>query len=360
VRGEYHLVKTSGASRGSGDDWLVFLSKRSVDMQPAQPPPMKPMLAEPGHDPFDDPEWTFEPKFDGVRTLAYVSTDGTMLVSRTGRDQTASYPELANLATYVNAINAVLDGEIVALDTEGRPSFGLLQQRVNLSSPADITRIRQRVPVLLYAFDVLWVDGEDLTSLPLSERRIRLNQIATATGPLALTYSSDGEGHAFFEAVKGLGLEGMIGKRLDSPYLPGKRTKDWRKVKAMRSQHCVVLGWTPGSGSRSKAFGALLVGARRDDDRRELIWIGQVGTGFTGRLLEQLQQTLEEIEAPVPPLDDPELAAVRGAHWVRPELVCEVDYLEITNGGRLRAPSFKGLRRDMSPDDCVLEQPTRQ
>ncbi len=359
VRGEYHLVKTSG-SRGSGQDWLVFLSKRSVEDQPAQPPPMKPMLADPGHEPFDDPAWTFEPKFDGVRTLAYVTTDGTVLVSRTGRDQTASYPELANLATYVNAINAVLDGEIVALTPQGRPSFGLLQQRVNLSSPTEITRIRERVPVVLYVFDVLWIDGENLTSLPLVERRARLHEIATETGPLALAYSSEGEGRVFFEAIKGLGLEGMIAKRLDSQYLAGKRTNDWRKIKAMRTQDCIVLGWTPGAGSRANAFGALLVGAWRDEDRRELVWIGQVGSGFSGQLLEQIQRTLESLEVPDPPVDDPELAAVRGAHWVRPELVCEVEYLEMTHGGRLRAPSFKGLRPDKLTEDCVLERPAGQ
>ncbi|HYZ94055.1 MAG TPA: non-homologous end-joining DNA ligase [Actinomycetota bacterium] len=346
VRGEYHLVQTS-------QGWLIFLSKRSAAEQAAPPPPMKPMLAEPGHRPFDDDAWTFEPKFDGVRTLAYVTTDGTTLHSRTGRDQTASYPELGNLATYVNAINAVIDGEIVVLDRDGRPSFQMLQQRLNLSSAAEIARARERLPAHLYAFDILWLDGEDLTQLPLTERRAKLAETVTETGPVSLTYSSDGQGRAFFEAVKQLGLEGMIAKRLDSQYVSGRRTKDWRKVKALRTQDCIVLGWTPGGGSRSDAFGALLVGAYRDG---ALAWIGQVGTGFTAKLLGELHDVLAPLEIPEPPISDPELGAVRGAHFVRPELVCAVEYLEITAGGKLRAPSFKGLRSDKTPDECILEE----
>jgi bifunctional non-homologous end joining protein LigD len=345
VRGEYHLVQTS-------QGWLIFLSKRSAAEQAASPPEMKPMLADPGHEPFDDDAWTFEPKFDGVRTLAYVSTDGTRLVSRTGRDQTSSYPELANLATYANAINAVIDGEIVVLDRDGRPSFQLLQQRLNLSSPTEISRARERLPVHLYVFDILWLDGHDLRELPLTERRERLAEVVTETGPISRTYSSDGQGRAFFDAVKELGLEGMIAKRLESQYVPGRRTKDWRKIKALRTQDCVILGWTPGGGSRSDAFGALLLGAYRDGD---LIWIGQVGTGFTAKLLGDLHSTLTPLEVLQPPIDDPELAAVRGAHWVHPELVCEVEFLEVTASGRLRAPSFKGLRPDKTPDECILE-----
>ncbi|MGH2760809.1 MAG: non-homologous end-joining DNA ligase [Actinomycetota bacterium] len=347
VRGEYHLVKTN-------QDWLIFLSKRSAADQPEPPPQMKPMLADPGHEPFDDEAWTFEPKFDGVRTLAYVSTEGTRLMSRTGRDQTATYPELANLATFVNSINAVLDGEIVALTKEGRPSFELLQQRLNLSSPTDIARIRQRIPVHLYVFDILWLDGRDLTGLALTERRERLREAVTETGPVSLTYSSDAAGTAFFQAVKQLGLEGMIAKRLDSTYQQGMRTKDWRKVKAMRTQDFVILGWTTGSSSSSSAFGSLLVGAFGDGRLR---WMGHVGTGFTGRVREKLQRKLEELVIGKPAIDEPEVAALRDAHWVRPELVCEVEYLEITSSGKLRAPSFKALRPDIPPEDCILERP---
>jgi bifunctional non-homologous end joining protein LigD len=342
VRGEFHLVRTR-------QNWLVFLSKRSASLQPGSPPPMKPMLAEGGHEPFDSVEWTFEPKLDGVRTLAYVETNGTRLISRTGRDQSAQYPELANLATYVNAVNAVVDGEIVALDEKGQPSFGLLQQRINLSSP---TEIRKSVPVHLYVFDILWLDGQNLCAEPLSERRRILHEVVTQAGPVAFALSVDGNGKEFFQAAKNLGIEGVIAKKLDSIYEPGKRSRNWRKNKAMRTLDCVVLGWTPGSGSRSHTFGALLVGAYKDG---ELRWIGQVGSGFSGQLLADLQRKLEAIETPDPPTDDPALKTLKGAHWVRPELVCEVTYLELTAGGKLRAPSFKGMRDDKTPEECVLE-----
>jgi DNA ligase D-like protein (predicted ligase)/DNA ligase D-like protein (predicted 3'-phosphoesterase) len=343
VRGEYHLVQTK-------QGWLIFRSKRSGEIAP--PPPMKPMMAEGGHKAFDDPGWIFEPKLDGVRTLAYVTTDGTTLYSRTGRDQTAQYPELANLAKFTNAMYAVLDGEIVALDESGQPSFERLQSRINLTSATEVERAKINCPVSMYVFDVLWIDDRDLTQLPLSERRSILDETVTAEGPIGRTLFVEGEGKDFFEAAKQLGIEGIIAKKLDSVYEPGRRSRYWRKIKAMRTLDAVVLGWTPGAGARSDTFGALLLGAHADG---ELRWIGQVGGGFTGRALTDLQERLRELEIDEPPADDPELRAVRGAHWVRPELVVEVTYLEITKAGRLRAPSYKGLRPDKAPEDCLLE-----
>jgi bifunctional non-homologous end joining protein LigD len=348
-RGEYHLVKTK-------TDWLVFLSKDSAGEQPPDPPELTPMLADPGHQPFDDPGWRFEPKLDGIRTLAYIGTDATRLVSRRGRDQTEQYPELANLARFVNALQAVVDGEIVSADEHGRPSFERLQQRMNLVSPRDIERARSKVPVMVFLFDLLWLDGRDLTAQPLEERRKLLDDIVTVTGPIGLTATVDGSGRALFERVKSMGFEGVIAKRLGSPYLPGRRTKDWRKVKALNIQDCVILGWTPGTGSRSSTFGALLLGAYREG---ELIWIGQVGTGFTDGMLNDLQAKLEGLRTKEPPIADPELRAVKGARWVKPELVCVVEYLQMTKVGKLRAPSFKGLRPDKAPADCILEPPAR-
>jgi bifunctional non-homologous end joining protein LigD len=346
-RGEYHLVKTK-------DDWLVFLSKRSAAIQPEPPPVLSPMLAEPWAEPFDDDRWRFEPKLDGIRTLAFVATDGTRLISRTGRDQTAIYPELENLARFVNALHAVIDGEIVAADESGRPSFERLQQRMNLSAPRDIDKARRKIPVVLFAFDLLWLDGQDLTRLPVEERRDRLDGLATESDRIRLTAHVDGAGVAFFKRCKELGFEGVVGKRLGSLYLPGRRTKDWRKVKAVNQQSCVVLGWTRGTGSRERTFGALLVGAYADGDLR---WIGQVGSGFTESRLDDLMARLKDLEAADPPVNDPELRKLKGATWVRPELVCEVEYLQMTKVGKLRAPSFKGLRPDKAPEDCVLEPP---
>jgi bifunctional non-homologous end joining protein LigD len=346
-RGEYHLVETK-------QGWLVFLSKASAQLQPQRPPAMTPMLAEAGHEAFDDPGWWFEPKLDGIRTLAYVSTEGTRLISRTGKDQTERYPELANLARFVNALQAVIDGEIVAADQRGRPSFGLLQQRMNLSGQRDIERARRKIPVTLFAFDLLWLDDRDLTAVPVEERRRLLEEIVTETGPMHLSVIAEEGGRAFFDQAKSLGLEGIVAKRKGTPYLPGRRSKDWRKIKAVNRQDCVILGWTPGTGSRTTTFGALLVGAYLDG---ELVWIGQVGTGYSDGLLTDLLKRLADLERPTPPIADPELRAIKGARWVEPELVCDVEYLEITHTRKLRAPSFKGLRPDKSPADCLLEPP---
>ena len=345
-RGEYHLVKTDR-------DWLIFLGKGSDAPQAEPPPAFEPMLADPGYEPFDDPGWRFEPKLDGVRTLAYVTTDATRLVSRKGRDQTAQYPELGSLARWTSALWAVLDGEIVAVDERGRPSFERLQERINLSSPADIEKARRRIPVRMYAFDLLWLDERDLTAEPLEERRRLLEGIVTESERLGLTLHLDGEGERLFGAAKGLGYEGIVAKKLGSRYQPGRRSKDWRKIKAVKRQDCVILGWTRGEGSRASSFGALLLGAYVED---ELRWVGQVGSGFTEELTLQVLDRLREIREEGPPIDDPELAAVKGATWARPELVCDVEYLHVTKAGKLRAPSFKGLRPDKSPQDCVLEE----
>jgi bifunctional non-homologous end joining protein LigD len=348
-RGEYHLVETK-------QGWLVFLSRASAHLQPQRPPAMTPMLAEAGHEPFDDPGWWFEPKLDGIRTLAYVSAEGTRLISRTGKDQTERYPELANLARFVNALQAVIDGEIVAADEKGRPSFGLLQQRMNLSGEREIERARRKIPVTLFAFDLLWLDDRDLTAEPVEERRRLLEEIVTQTGPMHLSVIAEEDGRAFFDQAKSLGLEGIVAKRKGTVYLPGRRSKDWRKIKAVNRQDCVILGWTPGTGSRTTTFGALLVGAYVDG---ELVWIGQVGTGYSDGLLTDLLKRLADLERSTPPIADPELRAIKGARWVEPELVCDVEYLEITHTRKLRAPSFKGLRPDKSPADCLLEPPAR-
>ena len=167
-----------------------------------------------------------------------------------------------------------------------------------------------------------------------------------------MIYWSAEEGKRFYEAAQGLGLEGVIGKRADSRYLPGKRSDDWRKIKILKTQDCVILGWTPGQGGRGSAFGSLLIGAYKDD---KLIWVGHVGTGFSDQMLRDLVQKLKGLEVKEPAIADPDLRKEKGAHWVRPELVCEVEYLQMTATGKLRAPSFKGLRSDKLPEDCILE-----
>jgi bifunctional non-homologous end joining protein LigD len=347
--GEYHLVKTRGDR-----DWIVFMAKASEEEPLPAPPAFSPMLATGGYTPFDAKGWWFEPKLDGIRTLLYIVGEDVRLVSRTGRDQTEQYPELRRLYRRVTATNAVLDGEIVATDEEGRTSFELLQQRMNLASKADIERMVKRVPVEMVAFDILWLDGQDLTREPLTERRATLEKVVMEDRGLRLIYSSPERGKDFFEAATQLRLEGIIGKRASSRYLPGKRTDDWRKVKILSRQDSVVLGWTPGLRGRSSTFGALLIGAYRDG---ELIWIGQVGGGFTEKMIADLMERLRAAETDHPPIDDRELAKVKGARWVRPEIVVDVEYLQMTAVGKLRAPVFKGLRPDKLPEDCILETP---
>jgi len=313
------------------------------------------MLAEGGWKAFDDPGWWFEPKLDGIRCLAYLTTDETKLITRRGRDVSKQYPDLHMIHELVDQVNAVFDGEIVAFDPDGKNSFEALQQRMNLQNEREIKRVSKQIPVALVAFDLLWLDGREAAELKLEERRELLELVTEQDHRLQLMTYVEGEGKSFVKAAKELDLEGVVAKKKGSRYVGGKRTDDWRKIKLVNTQDCVVLGWTPGQGGRAKAFGALLVGAL---DAGTWIWIGQVGTGFTDRMLAQLMEQLEPLRRPTPPIDDPELAALRGVTFVEPELVCEVEYLEITKStNKMRAPSFKGLRPDKAPEECELERP---
>ncbi len=343
---EFHFVKTK-------TDWLAFLaSAQSAPLIPT-PPRFQTMLAEGGWEAFDDEAWWFEPKLDGIRCLADLSTGETALRTRTGRDATSQYPELHMVHELVDQVNAVIDGEIVALDDDGRPSFEVLQQRMNLSEQRTIARASKTTPVSLVAFDLLWLDGRDTTGLPLEQRRELLELIVEQDHRLQVTAHVEGDGVAFTETAGRLGLEGVMAKRTGSPYLPGRRSPDWRKIKLMNTQACVILGWTPGKGGRAGSFGALLVGAIEDGALR---WVGQVGSGFTDRMLDGLMAQLEPLKRPDPPIDDPDLAAVKGAAFVEPELVCEVRFLEMTKStGKMRAPSFRGMRPDVPPEECVAE-----
>jgi bifunctional non-homologous end joining protein LigD len=345
---EFHFVKTR-------TDWLAFLASRQVSPLIPSPPAFQPMLAEGGWKAFDDPTWWFEPKFDGIRSVTRMATDATHLVTRNARDVTDKYPELRMIHELVDQVNAVLDAEIVAFDEDGKNSFEALQQRMNLSNEREIKRISGKIPVALVAFDLLWLDGHDLTGLGLEERRELLETIVEQDQRLQVVTHVEGGGKGFVEVARGLGLEGVVAKRTGSRYQPGRRSPDWRKIKLTNTQDCVILGWTPGQGGRSGTFGALLVGAYDDG---ELLWIGQVGTGFTRATLDRVLEALEPLRRPTPPIDDPELARVRGATFVEPQVVCEVEYLEITKSTKkMRAPSFKGLRDDKAPEETVLELP---
>jgi bifunctional non-homologous end joining protein LigD len=345
---EFHFVKTR-------TDWLAFLASNQTEPLIASPPRFTPMLAEAGGEPFDDPGWWFEPKMDGIRCLAELTTGETVLRSRTGRDVTPQYPELHMIHELVDQVNAVLDGEIVAFDASGRNSFETLQQRMNLANPRQIQRMRAQIPVAFVLFDLLWLDGRDTTALGLEERRELLTYVVEQDDRLQLTTYVEGAGRTLIAAAEEQSLEGVVAKRLGSPYLPGSRTDAWRKIKIRDTQDCVILGFTPGQGGRGATFGAVLVGAFLDGSLR---WIGQAGSGFTDQMLAGLLERLQPLIRPTPPIDDPDLAALKGAVFVEPLVVCEIEFAKLTKGTKkMRAPVFKRLRDDKLPEDCVLESP---
>jgi bifunctional non-homologous end joining protein LigD len=347
---EYHLFRTRDR------DWLVVLGGRVSLPQPAPPPTYEPMMAVLTAEPFDDEEWLFEVKWDGHRCLANLGTS-TRLTSRTKRDMTAQFPELIDLHRQLAARNAVVDGEIVALDRDGRPSFERMQDRFH-RTPEELARNKGRVPVQFLAFDLLWLDGRPLLELPLAERRARLEEVLVETRDVRLSQVVEGAGRDFFEQVKRLGLEGIVAKRAASPYRPGSRSPDWRKIKALCLQDCVIVGWTPGKGGRAATLGSLLLAVH---DNGRLRYAGNVGTGFTHTFLADLLARLEELKVDKPQFEGFEgTLRPRGARFVRPELVCEVEYLRWTEDGKLRASSFKGLRPDKLPSDARREHPLGQ
>jgi bifunctional non-homologous end joining protein LigD len=346
---EYHFVRTSGK------DWICFLAGRRSLPQPAPPPVLEPMLALPHAEPFDDPDWLFEVKWDGHRALAALGSS-TRLTSRSGRDVTAQFPELVELHERLAARNALVDGEVAAIDSEGRPSFQRMQTRFH-RSPVEIAReLRRLPPVHYFAFDLLWLDGESLLHRPLDERRRLLEEVLVPGGNLQVPTLIVGDGAVFFEQVRELGLEGLVAKRRASTYHPGRRSPEWRKVKALRRQDCVIIGWTQGKGRRHETLGSLLVAVWTGDrtgDVGGLSYAGNVGTGFTDEILDHLMDELTARELPGPPV--PDAPTTRGIRWCRPELVCEVEHQGWTAAGRLRGPSYKGIRPDKAPEDAIRE-----
>jgi bifunctional non-homologous end joining protein LigD len=344
---EYHLFRTRDR------DWLAILKGRVSLPQPAPPPTYEPMMAVLTGEAFDDDDWLFEVKWDGHRCLANLGTS-TRLTSRTARDMTAQFPELIDMHRQLAARNAVVDGEIVALDHNGRPSFERMQDRFH-RTPEELARNKGRVPVQFLAFDLLWLDGQSLLDLPLVERRARLVEVLVETRDIRLSQVVEGAGKAFFEQAKALRLEGIVAKRAASPYRPGIRSHDWRKVKALCLQDCVIVGWTPGKGGRAATLGSLLLAVY---DGGRLRYAGNVGTGFTHAFLADLLARLQDLQVDKPQFEGFEgTLRPRGARFVRPELVCEVEYLKWTQDDKLRASSFKGLRPDKLPTDARREHP---
>lgn len=319
---------------------------------------VKPMLATAGPLPErDEDRWAFEMKWDGVRAVAYVDPAlppgrALRLLTRNDREVSATYPDLAGLVDAVGGHPVVLDGEIVAFDTQGRPSFGQLQARMHVQRPG--RELLERVPVSYLVFDLLHLDGSSLLGSTYDERRAALLALDVADGRVATPPAFEGDGAAAREASRAQGLEGVLAKRRVSTYEPGRRSRDWVKVKNIRTQEAVVVGWRPGEGRRSSQFGSLLLGVH--DDSGRLVYAGHVGTGFTERVLDDLVRRLAPLERATSPLDgDVPRAEARDAHWVTPRLVGEVAFSEWTHDGRLRHPVWRGLRPDKSAEEVVPE-----
>ncbi|MGH2757990.1 MAG: non-homologous end-joining DNA ligase [Actinomycetota bacterium] len=351
IRGVYHLVRKG---TGSGkDEWLLLLSRNERPTDEPRPPP-QPMMATLIAEPFDDDAWAFEPKWDGVRAIS-TCDETTTIISRNQRDITVAYPELHRTHEQLVALDAMVDGEIVAFD-EGVPSFEKLQSRIHVRGPAEIERLRKTIPVAYVLFDLLYLDGKDLTAEPYDERRRLLEETLVATPTIQLSPMTTGEGRALFEAARAQRLEGIVAKRRSSTYEVDKRSKQWLKVKATFEADVVIAGWTEGQGHRGGRLGALVLGVR---DGEGLRYVGSVGTGFTDRTRELLEGRLRELAVDDNTFDAATLKAkaeLRKAHWVRPDLVAAVEFRQLTSTGKLRAPSFKGLRDDKDLADCTMEE----
>jgi bifunctional non-homologous end joining protein LigD len=306
---------------------------------------MLPTLVE---QPFNSRDWVFETKWDGVRAICAVTRHQVLAVSRTGRDLLSQFPELSQLRGAFKTLPVVVDGEIVSRDKKGRSSFQRLQPRLNrLGGEAD-----PGTPVTFVVFDVLVIGADDVRQETLERRKALLKKNLRAGDPF-VTFSDhiSGDGVKLFEKARRLGLEGIVAKRLNSIYHSG-RSRDWLKIKVIKSQEFVICGWTEPAGSR-RYFGALLLGVY---ERGKLIYAGHAGTGFDTRTLAALHEKLARIETKRSPFQSvPKVNAP--VHWVKPNLVAEIKFGEWTREGVLRQPVYVGLRVDKRPEDCVRLPP---
>lgn len=335
-----------------GDQWLLHREAPPSGGWEPLPDVIPPMLATAGDLPTDEEGWAFELKWDGIRALAFIEGGRLRLVSRNGRECTDAYPELAGLAAALGSRQVVLDGEVVAFDADGRPSFEALQPRVHLADAAEARRAARRDPVSYLVFDLLHLDGSSLLERPYAERRRLLEGLGLGGERWAVPAAHAGPGADLLEAARANGLEGVVAKRIDSRYRPGRRSRSWVKVKVTSTQEVVIGGWSPGKGARA-GLGALLLGV---PSPRGLEYVGKVGTGFTEATLAELTRRLEGLRRGWSPFASavPAAEATR-AVWVEPVLVGEVRYAEWTRAGRLRAPAWRGLRPDKTPAEVVRE-----
>jgi bifunctional non-homologous end joining protein LigD len=307
----------------------------------------------------DEHEWAFEMKWDGVRIVAYLSDGRVKLLSRSGRDDTAAYFELAEPLAALGCTQAVLDGEIVVTDVAGVPRFSLLQPRINLSKPAEIAAAAARYPVQLMLFDLLQLDGRSLIRQPYEERRLALETLVPAQpgSRVQVPPVFEGDLAAALHTSLTLELEGVMAKRRGSIYQPGQRAHTWLKIKHRRTQSVVVGGWRPGKGNRAGGIGSLLLAIPGPEGMR---YAGRVGTGFSTRSLAEAKRKLAPLARPDNPLLDVPREDAGDAYWVEPTLVGEVDYSDVSDSGRLRHPVWRGWRPDLAPTEVTWERPEPQ
>jgi bifunctional non-homologous end joining protein LigD len=321
------------------------------------PMTIHPMLATSVDEPFDGPDWLFEIKWDGYRAVAFIENGKLRLVSRNQNELTQRYPELKDLPKFVHAKTAILDGEVVALDEQGRASFSLMQQRTGFRPGGRRGATNADVPVLYYAFDLLYLDGYDWRKVPLEERKKKLASLLDTGDAVRYSDHYKNQGKALFEMARAKGLEGILAKKRDSIYQE-RRSAEWLKIKIRHQLEAVIGGYTEPEGSRAH-FGSIVLGLY--NKQGHLIHVGQAGSGFNQKSLEHIWKMLKKRETKQNPFYG-EVEALRKVYWVKPELVAQIEYAEWTDGAskgsgpKLRAPVFLGLRDDKNPKDCTFDQ----
>jgi DNA ligase D-like protein (predicted ligase) len=307
-------------------------------------------------EPFDNPKWIFETKYDGLRVLCRFDGKNVLLLSRNNQSQNFQFPEITEGIQQSLNLPTVVDGEIVCFDETGKTSFRQLQQRFHLKNAHDVEERRQKYPAYIYLFDVIYAGGHDLTELPLVERKQILKEIVRWSDRVRWTDRLKGEGRELLRRACAKGYEGIIGKNLQSRYVSG-RSDSWVKIKCLGKQEFVIGGFTNPQRSRV-GLGALLVGYYSDDGK-QLHYAGKVGTGYTRETLLDLRDRLDKIEQDTSPFAEDKVRGVSQVHWVSPRLVAEIAFSEWTQNNLLRQPRFEGLRVDKSPRQCRRERPKR-
>jgi bifunctional non-homologous end joining protein LigD len=331
-----------------------------ADLKDAHRAPMpktiQPMLATLVEEPFNDDQWLYEVKWDGYRAVTFLKSGSATLVSRNHNDLTDEFPEIARALADLGVENAILDGEVVALDPQGRSSFSLMQQRTGMTSPTKFRSRDASLPIVYYLFDLLYLNGYNLMRVGLEQRKQLLQQIVPrGTGLLRYSDHYPSDGVALFAVARDKGLEGIVAKMRNGSYVQ-KRSREWLKIKITRRQECVICGYTDPRGSREN-FGSLILGLY--DQKGKLVHVGQAGSGFTHASHAALWKKLEKLAVKENPFGK-KIDASRRTHWVKPEMVAEIKFSEWTHEGqsgevKMRAPIFQGLRLDKNPRECVFE-----